>query len=350
MGSKNLKSNNDFVRWLFKERYQILITLFAAILPTILTIVVESVFTNDLTVSGLISLFRKNGSLIQSLFIFITLFVLVNNMVRTNKTLEETKELVVSYIEKNTSKRYRSDKEKYYTFDIVSTTVKQFYIMWIVVWVFWFIYYTGSFIMGSQDDGQSSASIRVFNLTFDFLSSSAIYIIYLILTDVTVKIEERRANGHLQLWYGSLLWILIFSVWLSLLVKMLSSQSNYEVMYQYNNLLMSAFSSVSFVLVLGKLNSNYLQIPRVFLFIMYAYAIIQAYVPFRECTQKLSEVGSIINGILPFATLIGKVFVMLALCWVADKKRLIFFIIHESVALDETPMLLDELDSDPVEF
>ena len=105
MGSKNLKSNNDFVRWLFKERYQILITLFAAILPTILTIVVESVFTNDLTVSGLISLFRKNGSLIQSLFIFITLFVLVNNMVRTNKTLEETKELVVSYIEKNTSKQ-----------------------------------------------------------------------------------------------------------------------------------------------------------------------------------------------------------------------------------------------------
>ncbi len=41
---------------------------------------------------------------------------------------------------------------------------------------------------------------------------------------------------------------------------------------------------------------------------------------------------------------------MLALCWVADKKRLIFFIIHEGVALDETPMLLDELDSDPVEF
>ena len=325
MGSKSLKSNNDFVRWLYKERYQILITLFAAILPTILAIVVESLSSNHFTVSELTGLFRKNSSLIQALFIFITLFVLVNNMVRTSKTLEETKELVVSYIEKNTSKRYRSDKEKYYSFDIVSTTVKQFYIMWIVVWIFWFIYYTGSFIMGNQDDSHDSASIRVFNLTFDFLSSSAIYIIFLILTDVTVKIEERKANGHLQLWHGSLLWILIFSVWLSLLVKMLSSQSNYESMYQYNNLLMSAFSSVSFVLVLGKLNSNYLQIPRVFLLVIYAYAIIQAYVPFRECTQKLSDIGNIISGILPFMTLIGKVFVMLALCWVADKKRLIFF-------------------------
>lgn len=334
------------MQWLVAERYQILITLLAAILPSILTSLGQQ--GGSLSFNNFGEIFVNNNNIFQSLFIFITLFVLVSNMSRTNRILEDLKEFIESYVERNTGKRYHLNGEKYFTYNIVSATVKQFYIVWIIVWVFWFIYYTGNFIFVDND----SISVRTFNLTFDFLSSTGIYIIYLILTDVTVKIEERKANGRFKLWLGSLYWIIIFAVWLALIVNMNSYHSEVESqMYHYNSLLMSVFSSLSFVLVLGKLNSSYLQIPRPFLLGMYVYAIFQAYVPFADEDCKSENVlGYLVQIAMPYATLLGKVIVMLSLCWIADRKRLIFFIIHESVAMDETPRLLDELDSDPVEF
>lgn len=339
------ENRSDFAKWLVEERFQILTTLFAAILPTLLTAIWQQ--GNNSLMHSFVTVFTENSNLLQAIFIFITLFVLVKHMIRTNSILENLKEYIANYVEENVAKKYRSDKEKYYTHGIVSATVKQFYVVWIAVWIFWFIYYFGNWIFGHED----TTSIRTFNLVFDFLSSTCIYIIYLILTDVTVKIEE-RAKGRLQLWYGFLFWIIIFAVWLSLIVRIYTDSDISETLYQYNNLLMSVFSALSFVLVLGKMNSNYLQIPRFFLLGMYVYAVFQAYVPFAgiENPSSLAKIGYLIDQVVPYATLIGKVIVMLALCWIAGKKRLIFFIIHESVAMDETPALLDELDSDPVEF
>ena len=349
---------NEFLRWMIEQRFQIGITLLAAVLPNILMLIFQE---RDIhSIYDILEGFERHSDLYQSLFIFITLFILINNMVKTDSKLPDLKEYIANYVERNTVKRYSSDREKYFTYDIVSATVKQFYVSWIIVWVFWFIFYTGNSIIVRPDSRIAVA----FQLTFDFLNSSAIYVIYLILTDVTVKIEERKTNGRVQLWLGSLLWIIIFAILLALLINMLSGDDGSRRMEYFNRLLVSAVSAFSFVLMLGKLNSNYLQIPRPFLLGMYIYAIFQAYIPFAVDTppdhfknmtqgsllEGIVDLGKIINKIIPYVTLIGKVFVMLTLCWIADKKRLIFFIIHESVAMDEAPMLLDELDSDPVEF
>lgn len=348
--------SSNYVDWLLNERYQISVTIFAATLPAVLPNI-YSFFTKTNRACSCCSNDMQNGtlfvnynSLFQAIFIAFTLFVLIFNMNRTKKMLKDGKNLIESYIERNTNRGNKRCNEKSFSFIVVSNIVKQFYYMWIVVWILWFAYYFGTFLLTlgveNIEAHLKTNHVIVFQQIFDFLSSIALFIIYIILTKVTTKRKE-RADGDESLWYCVLFLVLISIVWLSLIFNMCSSFF-YEdsISYQYCSLLVSAFSAISFVLVLGKLNSNYLQIPGLFLCTMYIYAIIQAYIPF----QDLGIGGDIIKQLTPFVTFIGKVFVMLTLCWMVDKKRLIFFIIHKIATIDEAPSMLDELDSDPVEF
>lgn len=333
--------SSNYIDWFLNERYQISVTIIAAILPTFVT----SIYHDVPNGTSLVMLFKNHNSLFQAIFIAFTLFVLIFNMNRTKKMLKDGKNLIESYIERNTNRGNKRCDEKNFSFIVVSNIVTQFYIMWIVVWILWFAYYFGTFLL-TLGGKNIENHIIVFQQIFDFLSSIALFIIYIILTKVTTKRKE-RADGDESLWYCVLFLVLISIIWLVLMFNMCSDSSyKNSLSYQYCSLLVSAFSAISFVLVLGKLNSNYLQIPGLFLCTMYIYAIVQAYIPF----QDLGIGGDIIERLTPFATFIGKVFVMLTLCWMVDKKRLIFFIIHKIATIDEAPSMLDELDSDPVEF
>ena len=355
--------SSSYIDWLLNERYQISITITAAILPVFVT-GTYNFFTKANRVcsccsngmhdgTSLIKLFENHSFLFQAIFIAFTLFVLISNMKRTERMLKDGKNLIESYIERNTNRGNKRCDEKNFSFIVVSNIVTQFYIMWIVVWILWFAYYFGTFLLTlgveNIEAHLKTNHVIVFQQIFDFLSSIALFIIYIILTKVTTKRKERkeRADGTKSLWYCVLFLVLISIIWLVLMFNMCSDSSyKNSLSYQYCSLLVSAFSAISFVLVLGKLNSNYLQIPGLFLCTMYIYAIVQAYIPF----QDLGIGGDIIKRLTPFATFIGKVFVMLTLCWMVDKKRLIFFIIHKIATIDEAPSMLDELDSDPVEF
>lgn len=110
---------------------------------------------------------------------------------------------------------------------------------------------------------------------------------------------------------------------------------------------LSIFSAGTFVLMLGKINSNYMRIPNAFLMIMYLYAIIQCYIPFKGSNELPLQ---IFNVAVPYITLMGKVFVLLSLCWITYKKRLIFFVIHRSTAIDNIPRMLSELNQDLAEY
>ena len=351
MRKNSVYFSSPYWHWLWSERYQISVTLFAALLPVIANLI--SWISNWKNVgSHRISdvLLVSDNSLFQAIFIFVTLFVLIYNMRKTKECLTKNKELIANYIERNTNRHIRHCKEKYAAFEIVSIISNQFYWAWILVWSFWLIYYVGKTIfMASNND---EASFWTFGQVFDFLSTAAMYGIYLILNTATTKFES-RAQKNYGLWNGAILLLLLFAIWISLITFVNPCGQT----HQYSELFVSAFSTISFVLVLGKLNSNYLQIPPLFLFIMYLYAIFQAYVPFRSdfiirLEDKNLTVFSckVIGIVVPYATIIGKLFVMLTLCWIVDKKRLIFFIIHKSAALEETPVLLDKLDSEPVEF
>lgn len=91
---------------------------------------------------------------------------------------------------------------------------------------------------------------------------------------------------------------------------------------------------------------------------LYFYAAIQAYTPLLESSYDTpflsgvydAHIIKVIIAMLPYITLLGKVFLMLVLCWVVDYKRLIFFVIHRSVTIDQTPRLLNELNRNHVSF
>ena len=355
---------SNYIDWLWNERYQVSVTVFAALLPVIVETIIRFNTGNQCPCCPVSHVLEDCGRygvcrnyLFQAIFILVTLFVLINNKRKTDDTLRDNKELIANYIERNTLLRIRKCDEKYLAFNVVSVITRQFYVMWIVVWLLWLIYYVGKFSMCFAPQlevpclGRYDFSSSVFEQVFDFLSTAAMFGIYLILNTVTTQFEKRSQKNY-GLWNGLLFLALLFAIWLSLLLV----ESNLVVgKLEYSTLFVSVFSTITFVMVLGKLNSNYLQIPPLFLIVMYLYAIIQVYVPFKApddsiCHLDLRKIPDDISLIFPYATLIGKLFVMLTLCWIVDKKRLIFFIIHKSAALDETPILLDELDSEPVEF
>lgn len=358
-----LNRHSKYIDWLWTERYQVSVTVFAALLPAIVEVIIK--ISSDgkcpcCPMSHPMGDYGHNACynyLFQALFILLTLFVLIYNMRKTNDTLRDNKGLISNYIERNAISRIRRCDEKDFAFNVVSTITRQFYVMWIVVWLLWLIFYVGRFSMCivPQLDApylsRHDLSYNIFEQVFDFLSTAAMFGIYLILNTVTTQFDKRSQKDY-GLWNGLLFLALLFAVWLSLL---LIESCLIEESFKYSKLFVSVFSTITFVMVLGKLNSNYLQIPPLFLIVMYLYAIIQVYVPFKSdndfvCFSKVKNIPEAISFLLPYATLTGKLFVMLTLCWIVNKKRLIFFIIHKSAALDETPTLLDELDSEPVDF
>ena len=155
-----------------------------------------------------------------------------------------------------------------------------------------------------------------------------------------------------------------------------------EAKYAFSTMLLTsvflgAFSTLAFVLMLGKLNSYYLQIPVVLNFIVYAYAIIQIFSPLSllaegwgniqnnfvittlsvnsgdclkdncvynhvtistsEYTDAIKEHLNIISVVFHLLTLIGKLCLALVLYWTAYNSRFLYFVVTKSLALTETP-------------
>ena len=124
---------SKYIDWIWNERYQVSITLFAALLSPIVEIILKFFADgkcpccpvghplgecNELSVCF--------NYLFQAIFILVTLFVLIYNMRYTDATLRGNKELIANYIERNTNKHIRRCDEKDFAFGVVSTITKQF--------------------------------------------------------------------------------------------------------------------------------------------------------------------------------------------------------------------------------
>lgn len=393
---------NSFWEWLKEEKYSVSVTLFAAIIPSIVTFLGKNlkIGNNGLLLPFIDNLsFAESFNYIQFSFILVTLFVLVYYQSRTRKDLVQCKAYIIKYIKKNTNRKLKTSSDAESAYSLVKTSVIQFYWFWIVVWLLWLGYYFGGVIFPLTDEMQYAWSI--YGKVFDFLNSTAMLLIYIVLVSITVRSEIRRNEDNSITWYGILIWFVIFTLFLILLICEANHKSN-EYSH-YGGLLVSSFAAMVFVMVLGKLNSHYLQVPRIFMMVMYFHAIIQMYNPIvkmigmvekqeqkhvRNKEQKqmqvqmqkqvkvqvkmqvqkreqkkeqnkmqeqkyetdLLESVCFLQYVVPVVTLTGKVCLMLTLCWIVDKKRLIFFIIHRSAAIEITQNLLSELEQEPIDF
>lgn len=350
----------DLVSWYKEDKYQIWWTVAGAVLSTLLALICENVSFFKSIFTGKLDefIFRLTPQVeygIQSFFIIIAIFVILTNMWSTTKDLKNKSHIIGYMIDNCNVKVFcREDNDRRY--NVVRKTTLIFYYLWLVVWVLWLCYYLGNFLFSVAFPNAHNSNVvlarTIFSQIFDFLSSTAFLGIYLILTDITVD-RKRRGGEATGLWTGGIVMIMLTVLFIvgliheSIYINLPSDSNDTTLPPNIVSISLSIFSAGTFVLMLGKINSNYMRIPNAFLMIMYLYAIIQCYIPFKGSNELPLQ---IFNVALPYVTLMGKVFVLLSLCWITYKKRLIFFVIHRSTAIDNIPRMLSELNQDLAEY
>ena len=344
---------NDLVAWYKEDKRQIWWTVAGAVLSTVLALVCEnmSFFKGNISDFKFI-LTGKAEYGVQSVFIIIAIVIVLGNLRSTLHDLSNRNQ-ITDYMVDNCNIKIFKEEDKSMRHRIVIRTTWQFYILWLVVWSLWLCYYLGNFmfeiVFSDYMDLKTKPAISmnimlartIYSQVFDFLSSTALLGLYLVLAEATVG-WRRTEGGISRLWNGAivmLIFTILFVVGLIYEVICINKGIHPNVV----SISLSVFSAVAFVLMLGKINSNYMRIPTVFLMMMYLYAIIQCYVPFKDIDGITMH---IFNLLLPYITLMGKVFVLLSLCWITYRKRLIFFIIHRGPAIDNIPRMLLELNHD----
>ena len=340
-----------------KQKNNIIITLIGGLVPFLINAIYDVVKENYISDSSTKKfnweITPYTNFVLQSIFILITLFVLLQVRNFVVNDIKKSKEQIKQYIKKNCKlKIYDRERTTESAFNTVKETVSQFFFVWIIVWIMWLIFYGGGFFIYSLQLSDHSFKadmvLKTFQQTFDFLNSTAMFAIYIILTSVTVNRKERTENDYTY-WEAFLVWIVLFIVFLAGVI--IENVNNKHFLAEFLPFYLSIFSTVTFVLVLGKMNSTYLQIPAFFMFILYIYALIQLIIPFSELKDlEKNQLFISIKYIIPYLTLLGKIILMLTICWIAVQRRFIFFVIHRSITIDQTEELLSELNKENVSF
>lgn len=304
----------------------------------------------DSLLSLLVNDIKLQNYMFQSFLILITLFVLIRIQKFVVNDVNKSQKQIKRYILKNCGlKIYDREKNAESAFQIVKKSVSQFFNTWLLVWMMWLVYYGGAVLIYSNTCSCNKIMLDIYQQIFDFLNSTALFAIYIILNSVTVNSKERTHKDYYYLDF-----ILVWTVLLIVFIAgvLIEIHAPHNLLAGIMPFYVSAFSTITFVLVLGKMNSSYLKIPQFFMLILYIYAITQLYVPLIGC-DKLSDqfwFKNFLGKSLPYVTLFGKLFLMLTICWIAVQRRFIFFVIHRSTTIDKIDDLMSELNKENVSF
>lgn len=363
------------VKIFFKaQTSNILVTIIGGLVPLFINEIWKQ-WNNDKHISFFLS--DKDNYMLQSIFIIITVYVLIKIRKRIMFNIEDSEEQIKQYMKKNCGlKIYDRETTIDTAFKTVRGTASQFFYAWLIVWVVWLICYVGELIMSYCIEQPSpiceycgaeliasvcsscanytwqgvgcKMAITTYEQICDFLNSSAMFAIYIILSSVTVNYKKRIKNDYTYL-ESIFIWTILLIIFISgIIIENCNPQS---VMARMMPFYISIVSTITFVLMLGKLNSSYLKIPSFFMFVLYIYAIIQAYIPFKGVVDNSNLwINQYLIYFIPYITLSGKIILMLTICWIAVQRRFIFYIIHRSTTIDRTEELLSELNKEQVSF
>lgn len=263
------------------------------------------------------------------------------------------------YLRRWSSKIYKSDEAIDITTQVVSGTCNQFYIMWLIIWGIFLCYYMTDLYFKFMFNHSSMMEVLDYVQLKDFIqnilnfaSSAAMYAMYIVLNNVTMyrKVRSKYDNHKFERGIVSLI-ILFFFVIISSSYATLLDSSEYGEYQFVNSLCLSCFSTFSFILLLGRLNSNHLMMPSTMLYGLYIYAMAQMFSPFMNIFLSMEEntghvelyvpPGSKGNDYLPavfqYITLFGKIILTFMIIWIAKEYRLMYFVLHKSLSLEQTP-------------
>lgn len=343
-----MKKEYTIIKWFKEEKTNIIL----ALLPVALTLFVGFIqYLGKSENAFAVFCDSKFINILQVICIVLTLGVLLNNRNQIRKGLVFNKQRLLMYLRRECNMRDEGSNSLDAAYWVVKETVRQFYYIWIIIWGLWLFYYCGNLIWEIGLEKRDTFDVMkwqyAYNAIFDLATSTLIYVLYIILNNVTVQRNQRNplSNG---LRYDLILLVVIVSCIFSLIICSIAAdeKEKYWELQLIISSILGIFSTIVLVMTLGKLNSNYLQIPRILFYTLYLYAIIQIYEPvlmlkdFSIQTND-SKIGGMSNVIeilqisFSYFTLIGKICLSLALTWIVYEYRLVFFVIHKSLSLTE---------------
>lgn len=343
--------SEEFKSWFLKEKLNISLAIFCALIPC---------FQNF--IPSVISIFQIENSKGEthnvvfsfSQFLIAIIGLLVISFRYRPTAIEEVsqKYSLQDYIEDVCRIKQTQNNDSSIAYKVVKSIVRQFYNSWIIIWVIWLLYFGVETLFGLLSNSPHNNQWLTKNIfgilsLLDFLSSSALFGMYIILNHITVDIARRTEKHYSDVYWAAIVLVFLFFIGLTLYLFYMFAPSDYDIYGLYIKVLLSVFGAFSFVLVLGRLNNNYLNVPSAFIMILYVYAIAQAYSYLYIGNEniiipKYQFITRCINYVFPLILTLGKVALLMTLSWVLNEKRLIFYIVHKSLSITQMKGQLKE--------
>lgn len=318
----------------------------------------------------------------QTLFMGIVFFYLWGHKDKIIRRLMQKEGLMENYFKRECHLNDEEDfpiKERFAT---IKHSVERFYQGWMALWLVWLFYNGVMLVMGMTGGKIGSASYAynmfVFRCIMEMVGSIILFYIYLVLNNVTISKEYRQDYNSADFRLGAIFLSLCIITILALFIRAASIPLMREAFAPMLlvSLALGLFSTFTFVLVLGKMNSYYLQIPILLSVFVYIFAISQVFAPLELIASGWESIkDGVVVATLPYEvvdkdtnyrifdvevsspvlkdaacyhlerlnfyfllfSMFGKLALALVLYWTVYKFRFIYFVITKNLALTETP-------------
>ena len=199
---------------------------------------------------------------LQAAFVAISFLFIWQHRDSILRKLTQKEGLLRNYLQKECHLRNEEEFTMDDRFAVIKETVEKFYQWWMVIWVVWFIYY-GMLFLNSLFTFQEACAFLNTQALFwvrcgvDFATSCFLFLIYLTLNNVTVAKRFRQDYHSFDFKIGSVFLfvaIIIIGTFLIYCASMSEASHLFTPMLMVS-LTLGIFSTFTFVLMLGKLNS-----------------------------------------------------------------------------------------------
>lgn len=375
-------NGSSYKQWWQDETWALVLTVLCPIIATSFTVLGYFKDFKLLSPNWGLEEFTSLLYAFQTLFMGIVFFYIWGHKDKIVRRLLQKEYLIETYFKRECHITDEEDFPIEERFAAIRHSVARFYQGWMALWLVWLFYNGVMLVMGVTGGKIGSASYAynmfVFRCIMEMVGSIILFYIYLVLNNVTISKEYRQDYSSTDFRLGAIFLSLCIIAILALFIRAASIPTMNEAfapMLQVS-LALGLFSTFTFVLVLGKLNSYYLQIPILLSIFVYIFAIAQVFAPLEliasgwDCIKDGVAVTTIpyevvgpdrsyrifdvqvsspvlddktclylekLNFYFLFFSMFGKLALALVLYWTVYKFRFIYFVITKNLALTETP-------------
>lgn len=347
-------TSDNFYDWVRHEKFAIGLALFCAFCPLLASPKWEFKCLTEADKFSFLWYLKEildNGhhyQIINIVFIFIILFLFTRMKIvpdRSDDKVEKLHKYVKDTFGENSTLARNTPAE---LFDRISIGVRQFYFLWIFVWIVWLIMYIIEFIyaiviLPLHEFQQYELTIvhNLFENSLNLISSFLLFFIYMDITISTVRVGTLTDNGRNTMYIGSAILVLIGTIFFTIdIFSLFLPSDSYHLTQFFLRLFIGVIASMSMMAVLGRLNASFLKIPQPFIMCLYWYATVQMLYPLTYAEKTCHPYSELLNNVLNISAFLGKGCLILVLQWITKENRFLFFLIHKANSLSDSDSML----------